>query len=321
MVQALALEQSGTDAAHEWGSTAVGICPTKVSTMHVGDREEKSAATAKKDPFLKLSLRTLAVAAALVAVASLTTLVTVVSLSGSDTLAAVALVLAILAFVVQIVVFIADIYISNRRDLEAQSIFADTKSLLTKIETATAATSEMVQEQLGKLIDGLLIATKPPVPHALNSNDVEDLAAQVRGALVAARNAAEPQHRQLREREAARVTLLRNWPSESSLQQLIADGVKDLPENCFPLLDILAMDLIDSYQRDMPEGRVMDMPMYREASSALQAGGFAKQQDAVLVLTHKGVMAASLIASYDPIPSYVTALWPELDEIRKKSQH
>ncbi|TFD45376.1 hypothetical protein E3T55_18750 [Cryobacterium frigoriphilum] len=278
-------------------------------------------AITQADPFLKLGLRPIAVAASLVAIAALTTLVTVVALSGSDTLAAVALVLAILAFVVQIVVFIADLYISNRRDAEAQSLYSDTKSLLTRIETVTAGTSDMVSVQLGKLIDGLLIGTKPPVNYRGEPTGDDGRFEQLQGALIAARNEAATQFAGLRQQGAARATLIRTWPSEAVLRQLIADGVQGLPAECFPLFDILAMDLIASYDRGLPEGRVMDMPMYREASIALQSRGFAKQEDAALVLTLKGLLAASLIASYDPIPPHVVELWPELHDIRGRSQH
>ena len=282
------------------------------------DRQSMPPDAPEKNPFIRLDPRKVAAAASILAVASLATLVTVVSLSGSGTLAAVALILAILAFIIQIVVFITDLYIGSLRDLEAKSVYADTKSLLTKIETGTAATSDMVQVQLSKLIDGLLIATKSPVSGGEATVGPAD---QVQGALIAARNTAAPQFDHDREQEAARVTILTNWLSAYSLQQLIADGVKELPSNCFPLFDILGMDVVDSYQRGLPEGRVMDMPMYYEASIALQTGGFARQEDAHLVLTHKGLLAASLIKAPDPIPEYIVNLWPEIGAIRGRSQH
>ncbi len=65
----------------------------------------------------------------------------------------------------------------------------------------------------------------------------------------------------------------------------------------------------------------MDMPMYYEASIALQTGGFVRQEDAHLVLTHKGLLAASLIKAPDPIPEHIVNLWPEIGAIRGRSQH
>ncbi|GLU90939.1 hypothetical protein [Agromyces sp. NBRC 114283] len=264
------------------------------------------------DAHFVIRAKTLSVAAGIAALAAIAALVTVIGVTGSDALAAVAIALAILAFLVQIIVLVADLMATNARDEEARRINADSRALLARVEIRTEQTSTIVSEQLAKLLDAVLVSTKPAVDGS--SATIDD----VREALKTVRSETLGDAKQAA--GAARVSLVRIWPSASTLERLIAQGIQQLPDLCFPLLDILAMDLVSSYQQGIPEGRVMDTPMYAEAAAALVANGYATQNEIRLVLTHKGIEAASLIAAYDPVPDYVLNLWPDLPAVRQRSQ-
>lgn len=93
-----------------------------------------------------LPLRATAVAACCVALACLAALVVVAAVHNVDTLSTVALTLAIITFVVQLIVFIAQAGAANQQLVEAQKIFGQTQSALSKIGEQTAATRATVDK-------------------------------------------------------------------------------------------------------------------------------------------------------------------------------
>lgn len=250
-----------------------------------------------------------------VAVSAAAALIVVISTRDVDALAAIALALAVFTFISQVILMIADLNESNRRDRDVMSVNSQTRELLARIEGQTSSTERLVHEQFGKVVDQLIIVAKP-----LADQPETEENAQIVAALETLRTqAVAPIYDQAQ--GATHSYIVTTWPNEMTVAQLVGGGIRDLDELAYPLLDILAMDVISAYQRKQPEGRVLNMPQYAGAARELIEKGYAREDGVALILTMKGLQAASLINKQGSPPEYVLQQWPELLSVRSKSQH
>jgi hypothetical protein len=102
--------------------------------------------------FLVLRERYVAVAAGVFALACLASLAIVSHVRNADGLATIALSLAILAFAIQIIVFAAQAQTAAQQSVQSEQLNADTRSLLSEVQTTARSTEAMVGEQFRELL-------------------------------------------------------------------------------------------------------------------------------------------------------------------------
>lgn len=284
------------------------------------------------DGSLRIQWRTLALGACLVAVALLASAVVLINTSG-DALASVALVLAILAFVIQIITFIADSFGNAQRDREAQRIYTKTRALLARIDEKSRQTNDTVREQYDKLLDRLLVNIKTTVGTEDTRGDDSDgsqsarlgLLAEVREVIDDARRqtgaeSAPMRPRSRRRPESNRLGGLSNWPTQSTVNALAADGLNELDQSEIRTLKEFASDWRISAEADLPEGLSELMFQDESAVESLAAKRFLKfdESSRLYKLTGKGKAAARLFTSTSTdIPSYIESAFPWLREARR----
>ncbi len=268
---------------------------------------------------IRLPYRTIAIASGGISVACLTTLVIVVTITGADALASIALVLAVLAFVIQIIVFVVDSFSSARRDREASAINANTVTLLARIEEKSNATNQVVREQAGKLLDNLMarqaIAAKDEEPGApiteARLEAINDLRSEFNRVAGPPREASGPDSRPP---TARRVNALENWPSrdptiERELEALSSDARRTLVQ--------FAIDVLDSYERGLPEGLYFTASEL-QISHELRRARFVRRTELdsdAYKLAGRGLAAVRFLVAPDPIPE-AFAGWEWLPEAR-----
>ncbi len=105
-----------------------------------------------------LSIRwmSIAIAAVIVALASLTVLAVVASIRDADVLSVVALALAILAFVVQIIVYIVQSASATRQEVQMTEIYGRTLKALNAIEEKSEGTRRTVTTISDRLLDAAI---------------------------------------------------------------------------------------------------------------------------------------------------------------------
>src|SRR5207253_2406651 len=107
-------------------------------------------------PEMRLPWRTIALAsfgtAICVSVGSLGALVIVASIDSADGLSTVALALAILAFTSQIIVFVSQLFASNRQTARQDEIYAQMNGLLQGLKGTTDATQATMERHMSVLL-------------------------------------------------------------------------------------------------------------------------------------------------------------------------
>lgn len=109
--------------------------------------EDLDSALTMSDPQLRIAWKHVALGATLTAVSSLAALAVSVSITDADTLSTVALALAILAFVIQIMMFIAQSWVSDQQASQTHAINAETMSALAELRTRAAGTQDILAKQ------------------------------------------------------------------------------------------------------------------------------------------------------------------------------
>jgi hypothetical protein len=263
-----------------------------------------------------------------VALGSLASLVIVAGVREADVLAVVALSLAILAFAIQIIVFMAQASSTSQQVSQAQRVNADTRALLSELQTQTRDTNAALTDQYDKLLDRLLLVAKEAG---------SDTGASEGGATLAEvqeRLLEEIQRsRQIPERAGPRLVLAdtrgrstpppREWPASSTIRRLEEMGLANLGLAGRTELAAFASDWALSVDRDMPDGlsRDPDSPGIHDLLAmglVRQPAGSYDDRAQYFVLTAAGRDAARLLLAPPPVPRNVPSLFPWVPVARKR---
>jgi hypothetical protein len=276
---------------------------------------------------------------ALLGIGSLGALVVVATVNDADTLSTVALALAVLAFVIQILVFVVQTWVGVQQSQQNQAVNADTRALLSELQTRTQDTNAVMQGQYDKLLDRVLLVSKETFAEGKDPDtaSVERLVDDVRLAIIQAREEAiapqpgsayssswsAPELRTPGLRIGRRVnprpsTPLSEWPSRELTRTLASGGLADLPANEISTLNTFAQDYQRSMEKDIPVGlpaigvgdrnELLDRGFLYAASTSV--GDFFR-------LTEKGVSAARFFLAEPPAPDYVLEELPWLRTVRE----
>jgi hypothetical protein len=257
--------------------------------------------------------------ASLLAIGSLGALVVVASVKKADVLATVALALAVLAFVIQILVFVAQTWAASQQTAQSQAVNADTRALLSELQTQTRDTNSVLTNQYNKLLDRVLLETKDELGSVVPEETAE-LRELLTNVVERLRPTATPQSSP---RPSTTPANLRIWPSKRTIEALKDSGLDELSEPGKRLLKRFAEDLVKSVEGGIIDGLGVerDDPVLHE----LLTGQYLKRANAdsgdetllLAQLTPKGRAAAKLFNAWEPIPASVQSAFPWITDLRE----
>ena len=273
---------------------------------------------------LVIDLRTIALAGAVLGIASLGTLVVVASLKNVDALATVALALAIIAFVVQLIVFIVQAAAANQQAVRAEELHGSMKEVLAEMREKLAGTHEAVSAINERMLTAILAKYLADVPGA-TAQTAEAMAGQIAPTLEAMTTRtgdrsrdvpAFPARRPVPE-DAAIVHQLRTFPAAGREQERALDALRSL--------DVVSRHRLTQFGEDELRSRLLDEAgaydpgLTDNLSSQLLARGLVAPVEEpdqrcggrqVLQLTPLGREVARLLTAPGKPPAYLATVPP-----------
>jgi hypothetical protein len=262
-----------------------------------------------------------ALGCSLLAMAATSALIIITATTDAGVLSSVALILAVLAFSIQIIVVVADFSISARREREASALNAATQVLLSKIEAKANTTNQVVTEQLGKLLDGLVLKEKKASREegdSVRSDARLEVIDDIRESL---RRSSVPDLRIPDTPTLARANAVGRWPNARVTENVAKEGLLEkLSGEVRSNLLTLAEDIRDSYKNSIREGLGFHDHEQDAKASLLAARLVRPSDDDFFVLTNRGLEFARFLSAPDPVPVRVSSLMPWLESARAEAR-